>query len=287
MTKERLLGAHMSIAGGVEQAIYKGASINCTAIQIFTASNRQWSSKEFDSLSVEKFKKAQEETNLTHVISHASYLINLGSESSEIVKKSIVALYQELIRCKQLDIKYLVLHPGAGIKDLQKSIKQIAEGISKVLSNFDGSTMILLETMAGQGTSVGNTFEQLALLRSLVEEKKRIGVCFDTCHAWAAGYDFSSPESYHELWKQFDKIIGLEYLKACHINDSLKPRGSKVDRHADIGKGTMGLSTFELIMNDKNLFYLPKILETPSHELSQYAHNLSILRSLELPSKHK
>ncbi|MBA3954235.1 deoxyribonuclease IV [Candidatus Dependentiae bacterium] len=275
-----LLGSHMSIAGGVEQALYRGAALGCTAIQLFTSSNRQWNTKEFSPESVANFKQAKKETGITTIIAHASYLINLGSVSTEIVQKSAQALYYELLRCNQLGIQYLVLHPGSGTLPATECLKQIARELSQVLGEDTTNVMILLENTAGQGTSVGYNFEQLAYLRQSITRPERIGICFDTCHAFAAGYDFTTPQAYTALWDAFDKIIGLEHLKAMHINDSKKGLNSHVDRHEDIGKGCLGLEPFRLIMNDKRFFDIPKILETPKDSPDEDEMNLTVLKSL-------
>jgi deoxyribonuclease IV len=277
-----LLGAHMSIAGGIEQALHRGAELGCTAIQLFTTSNRQWTFKEFDDTTAALFKKTQHEAGIIYVVSHASYLINVGSASAQTVQKSIKGLDQELKRCQQLNIPYVVLHPGSGsgLKSTQDCIKHIADSLNEVFHNYKGPTMLLLELMAGQGNSVGDTFEQLALLRMLIEHKNRTGICFDTCHAWAAGYDFSNSQSYDKMWQAFDTIIGIEHLKVIHMNDSVKPLGSHVDRHADIGKGTLGLEPFRLLMNDERFFSIPKILETPKDIPGEDAANIAILKSL-------
>lgn len=280
-TTKLLLGAHVSIAGGVQNALYKAHSIGCTALQIFTQSNRQWSFKVFTQEEVDAFNLAKQETGITHIVTHASYLINLCSNSEETRKKSILALKSELARCSQLGIASLVLHPGSGTPKSQ-ALQLIADGINEAF-NEHNKTQILLELMAGQGSSVGSSFEDLATIRNLVDKKELIGICFDTCHAWAAGYVFNTPDTYAALWKSFEQIIGLKHLKAFHINDSAKTLGCCVDRHAAIGEGTMGLEPFKLIMNDKVFSHIPKIIETPKEkdqELEDDLINLQTLRSL-------
>jgi deoxyribonuclease IV len=279
--KKLLLGAHMSIAGGAQKALYQGASIGCTAIQIFTDSNRRWGTKEFSETDIELFRKAQQETGINDVIAHASYLINLGSVSKQIQEKAIKALSRELTNCEKLGIKYLVLHPGAGLTPAQACLEQVVANIDKVLKLYTGPVMILFENTAGQGTSIGHTFEQLAFLRESVHDKKRIGICFDTCHAWAAGYDFSTPEGYKKVWHEFDKTIGIAHLKAMHMNNSAKKLDSHVDRHAHIDKGLIPLEAFSLLMNDPHFFGVAKILETPKTDgLAGYAKDLEILKNL-------
>ncbi len=277
---QTILGAHVSIAGGIEQALYRAAALGCNVMQIFTHNNRQWANKLYSQESIRAFKAAQEQTHIYHVIAHASYLINLGSTSAETVAKSLKALEIELTQCDQLGIPYLVLHPGSGLPDATLCMDQIASRLNMLFKKYTGATHILLELMAGQGTSVGYTFEQLAYIRSEVHEKQRIGICFDTCHAWAAGYDFSHEILYNKMWQHFDTTIGLDNLKALHINDSRTPRGSHVDRHEDIGKGTMGLNTFRLIMNDPRLTSLVKVIETPKETPEEDKINLDTLKSL-------
>lgn len=282
MTKKHslLLGAHMSIAGEISLAIDRGESIGCTAIQIFTKSNRQWHAKTITSDQAASFKKAYQDSSIQSVIVHAAYLINIGSPDQETEKKSIHALEIEINRCTDLGIPYIVLHPGSHSNtDEESCLARISANIDKLLSTTSDCT-ILLETMAGQGSSVGHTFEQLAQIIKHSEHKRRIGVCFDTCHAFAAGYDFRTEKTYNLMWEQFDKIIGINKLKAMHINDSQKDLGSRVDRHADIGKGKIGLKAFELLLNDSRFFDIPKVLETPRDDLADYKRNLETLMDL-------
>ena len=258
----------------------RGAALGCTAIQIFTSSNRQWNNKEFSPESIRAFKQAQIETHITTVIAHASYLINLGSLSPEIVQKSAQALHYELIRCNQLGIRYLVLHPGSGAMPEEECLNQIATTLSHILKDDTTNVTILLENTAGQGNSIGYSFEHLAYLRKSIAYPKRIGICFDTCHAYAAGYDFSTPQNYTALWDTFDALIGLEHLRALHLNDSKKGLNSHVDRHEDIGKGHLGLESFRLIMNDKRFVDIAKILETPKESPEEDKINLAVLKDL-------
>ncbi len=279
-----LLGAHMSVAGGYTKAIERGESIHCSTIQIFTKSNRQWHAKPITSDEATEFKAALQKSTIQSVIVHASYLINLGSADPETRKKSVEGLINELNRCHQLGLTYLVLHPGSG-GDLpvEECLKLVAHNINTALEQAIGNTVILLETMAGQGSTICYNFEQLAHIINACNYKNRIGVCADTCHLFAAGYDLANPESYHAIWKDFDKQIGLEQLKAIHINDSKKPLGSRVDRHEEIGKGLIGLEAFSLLFNDPKFFNVPKILETPNDDLSCYAHNMDVIKGLLKP----
>lgn len=276
-----LLGAHMSTAGGYEQALVRGESIGCTAIQLFTKSNRMWQGKKTEQKSIDLFKETVKKTGINHLLSHASYLINIGSNNSIIYNKSVEALLDELERCHALGIHYLVLHPGSrGTDNESTTLERIAITLDDVLQRFTGSTMVLLENMAGQGSAVCYSLEQLAFVRELSTEKKRVGICIDTCHAFAAGYDLRTTSSYQSFWEKFDALIGLDHLKAIHVNDSKKDLGSRVDRHEDIGKGLLGLEPFRLLFNDPNLFDVPKILETPRAELADYERNMAIIRDL-------
>ena len=269
----------MSIAGGIQNAYFSGASINCTAIQYFTHSNRQWAIKPLSEEVVTATKKARKETDILHDMVHASYLINVASETPETRTKSYNMLGMELKHCARLGVKHLVLHPGSR-PNAQEGIEMISTALNKVFEEHDVPVMILLENTAGQGSQVGHSFEQLAAIRKGVTNKKRVGFCIDTCHLWAAGYDFATPKDYEQVWQEFEKTLGLSHLKALHINDSKQPLGSHVDRHANIGEGTIGLEAFRLIMNDDRFTNVPKILETPGKELEQYAENMKILEGL-------
>lgn len=279
MKKKSLLGAHMSIAGGIDQAFYRGAEIDCTAIQIFTHSNRQWAIKDISAATQEAAKEAQLKTGITQVMVHSSYLINLGSTSAEVVEKSVKTLKKELAQCDALGCSYLVLHPGSGENE-RNTIQQIGSLLNDILADESIKITLLLETMAGQGNTVAYQFEQLAAIKDLIKNKKKVGFCADTCHLWAAGYDFSTEKSYEKMWDDWDSILGLSDLKAFHLNDSKQQRGSRVDRHADIGKGTIGLEAFKLLMNDQRFISIPKILETPQDSLEDYARNLTVLKNL-------
>ena len=259
--KESLLGAHMSISNGLDNAIIAGQSIGCTAIQIFLHSNRQWHMKDLTQEKIISFIQAKKASTIQAVVVHASYLLNLGSPHAEIRKKSIITLIKELEQCSQLEISALIMHPGSSVNTtLESCVKYIAEGINIALENVQGPTKLLLENTAGQGDALGSTFEELASIKSAIHKKNHIGFCFDTCHAFAAGYDLRTPESYKETFKQFDTILGLKHLYAFHMNDSKKPLGSHIDRHEDIGKGEIGPRGFELILNDARFTHIPKIL---------------------------
>jgi len=279
--KKVLLGAHMPTSGGFYRAAIFGKEVGCSAIQIFTKSNRQWHASIITNEDSETFSKAIKDNNIAYVVAHASYLINLAGPELATQKKSVQALEIELSRCAQLKITDLVLHPGAK-KDLpeEMALKQVAQNINLALKSSPKTTRILLETMAGQGSTIGNNFEQLATILSHVHDQDRIGICVDTCHIFAAGYDFSTTEKYHQLWHDFNKIIGLNKLGLVHLNDSKKELNSRVDRHDAIGSGKIGQKAFELIMNDEKLINIPKILETPKEDLAMDQKNLKYLVAL-------
>ncbi len=276
-----LLGAHISIAGGMQNIFDRAESIGCTALQFFTKSNRQWKAKKLASEDVETFKQAKNNSSIKHTMVHASYLINLGSPNEQTQEKSKDALIVELDRCNTLEVPYLILHPGSHLKtDKQECLERIAQSLNEIFEKYPGKTSILLETMAGQGSSVCHQFEDLAFLLSKIKNKKRVGICFDTCHVFAAGYDFSTKENYKKMWQEFDEIVGIKNIKAFHINDSKKDCGSKVDRHENIGKGKMSLNSFKLLFNDPQFFSVPKVLETPDGTLEEYAKNIEVIKKL-------
>lgn len=277
-----LVGSHISVAGGHDLAIERGESIGCSAMQIFTKSNRMWFDKKITDEQAERFIQAAKKSTIQSIIVHAGYLINLGSKDQTTAEKSAKALLDEVHRCEQLGLKILVLHPGSHVgAGEEKAIEQIAHNLDFVIEQSTGDVIIALETMAGQGSNVGYTFEQLAQIRALSKHKKNLGVCLDTCHIFCAGYDITTTKSYDYTIKKFDEIIGLEHLKAIHLNDSHKPCGSRLDRHAPLGEGTIPLETFSLIMNDKRLRNIPKVLETPSDpEMHLWAKEIKLLKSM-------
>lgn len=280
-----LIGAHLSIAGGLNKAIERADSIGCRALQIFTHSNRQWSMKPLGSQEIENFKAAKKSSGIKSYMVHASYLINLATNDLEVRRKSVEGLIQEIERCNQLDIPYLVVHPGARLQNsLEDSLILVSQGLDKALEVSGGSTMILVENMAGQGSVIGRSLEELLTIRTLSHHKRRIGFCIDTCHLFASGFAINTQDGYEKFLHDFDTLIGLEHLKAVHLNDSKSKLGSSVDRHDHIGAGQIGLKTFEWIMNDERLIDIPKVLETPKGEdtdvLAEDRKNLAILRSL-------
>lgn len=279
--KKLLLGAHISTTGGFDKAIHRGESIGCTTIQIFTKNNRQWFAKPIISSEMEVFKNAQKNSIIKTVVAHAAYLINIGASDEVIKNKSLQALKQELERCEQLAIPFLILHPGSsGSMDEYECLDQIALNLDQVISQVPGTSMILLETMAGQGTNLCYTFEQIAHIINRSQFRNRLGVCLDTCHVFAAGYDLRTEETYNRLWEKFDSIIGLEKLKIIHINDSKKELGSRVDRHEHIAQGQLGAEPFKLLFNDPRFFDIPKILETPKEDLIEDLRNMQVICTL-------
>lgn len=284
MTKKNtplLIGAHMSTVGGFEKAIERGASIGCTTVQIFTKSNRQWRAKAISDEEAATFKSTAIKLHIAVIVAHATYLINIGSPDAATRNKSIQAVIDELHRCEKLGITYLVLHPGSHLStNEEECLISIADSINTILEKAPGNTTLLIENMAGQGSIVCYTFEQIKYVLDRCNIPARIGVCFDTAHAFAAGYDFRDRKSYDALWKQFDTIIGLSRLKVIHLNDSKKELGSRVDRHEDIGRGLIGLDGFKLLINDHRLALIPKILETPKESLEDDLRNIETIKSL-------
>jgi len=278
--KKILIGAHLSISGGLEKSAERAASIGCTTMQIFTKNNKAWFGKTIDEEEAKLFRKAVKSAGLSKIMAHCSYLINLASAKREVEQKSVAALKHELHRCEQLGIPYLVLHPGSHLgAGVEKGIKKVVKNLATVLKTASGKTTILLETMSGQGTNIGATFEEIKEIYKNCEYKKLLGVCLDTCHIFAAGYDISTPEEYEKTIKKFQRIIGLSRLKAIHINDSKTECGSKKDRHENIGKGEIPIEAFKLIMQDKRLSKIPKILETPSADgMTEYKREVRRLK---------
>ena len=263
--KEPLIGAHMSVAGGLENALYDGAKIGCTTVQIFTSNQRQWKSRELTDEKIDPWLKALDETGISEVMSHDSYLINLGAPNEENLEKSRNAFRAEITRCRQLKITYLNFHPGAALKeDRQLCLDRICDSLLMMEELLpDDSTRLLLETTAGQGSTVGCAFEELGYIVEKVHKKIPIGVCIDTCHIFAAGYDCRTPEAWDATLKDFDKHVGLQHLYAFHLNDSMKGLASRVDRHRPLGEGEIGMECFKFLMTDKRTCDLPKYLETP------------------------
>jgi len=275
----------MSISEGLYKAFLRGKEVGCTTIQIFTKNSNQWKAKDLTEEEISKFKETQKETGISPVVAHDSYLINLGSFEKDLLEKSREAFLTELKRCKQLGIPYLVMHPGShlGVGELE-GLKQIAESLNWAVEKTRGDqTLILLENTAGQGTNLGYRFEHLAEILDRVEEKSRFGVCLDTCHTLAAGYDIRTEEGYHKTLEAFDRMVGLTQIKVIHMNDSKKGLGCRVDRHEHLGEGCLGLEAFGYFLRDERFKGVPKILETPKdkkNEAESDRKNLNRLRQL-------
>jgi len=261
-----LLGAHISIAGGHHNALLAGREIGATTIQIFTAQQKTWDTKDVPEEEASLFRQTLKETGLSHIMSHDSYLINLGSPRSDVREKSILAFRKEIQRCLTLGISYLNFHPGAALDSpVEACLDATANALLSMTDCFDkhNHLQLLLETMAGQGSIIGASFEQLAYIIEKVKDTIPIGVCMDTCHTFAAGHDLRTKEDLEETLKKFDAIIGLNYLRAMHLNDSVYGLGAHKDRHAPIGEGMIGKEGFSAIMKHPRLATLPKYLETP------------------------
>ncbi len=277
------LGAHMSIAGGVDRAIQRGHSIGCETIQIFTKSSNQWRAAPLADEVLERFHANQRETGIGPVIGHDAYLINLASPKAELWRKSVEAFIVEMERAQRMGLPYLVTHPGSHTGSGEEAgVRRVAQAIDEIHARTSHvETMILLEVTAGQGTGLGSSFEQLAEMIALTRHPERLGVCFDTAHAFAAGYDLRTPEAYEATLEAFDRILGLGRLRVFHLNDSKRDLGSRVDRHEHIGKGFLGLEPFRLLLNDPRFADRPMILETPKGpDMAEDVENLRVLRSL-------
>ena len=266
----KYIGAHVSAAGGVENAPLNAHKIGAKAFAFFTKNQRQWKSAPLTTKSIELFKQRCEELGFKpdNILPHDSYLINLGHPEEEALTKSRDAFLDEMQRCEQLGINRLNFHPGSHLSkiSIDDCLDRIAESINITLNLTKGVTAVI-ENTAGQGTNLGHTFEQLAHIIDKVEDKLRVGVCIDTAHTLAAGYEIRTKESFTETFGAFDKIVGFKYLKGMHINDSKKELGTRVDRHDSIGKGVMGMTLFEMIVKDPRFDDMPLILETPLEEL--------------------
>lgn len=284
-TKKFLLGGHISIAGGLHEALVRGESIHCTAIQMFTRSNRQWGAKKITLQEQELFAVTWKQTKIEAVVVHLPYLLNLASPEAKTRHASVNIIKQELARCAALGVDSMVLHPGSHVGAGEVvGIDHIITGINEALADDAGNTKILLENMAGQGTNIGYDFAHLGHIIKGVEHKRRVGVCFDTCHAFAAGYDIRTPKAYEAVWQEFDQAVGIGHIKVIHLNDSKKELCSRVDRHEEIGDGKIGLHGFKLLMNDERFFAVPKILETPEGTLESYVKNMDLLKGLLTPA---
>lgn len=278
-----LLGAHMSIAGGHALAIDRATSFQMTACQIFTKNANQWNAKPIDPAAAEGFQTRLAESDIAFVVAHDSYLINLGTPDDALWEKSKNAFADELNRCDQLGVRCLVTHPGAHMgTGVDAGIARVAAALNALFDAApDQDVTVLLETTAGQGTTLGRTFEELAGILDKVENTARVAVCFDTCHAFAAGYDLRDAETYSATMQAFDDTIGLDRLRVFHLNDSKKGLGARVDRHAHIGEGELGAEAFRLLLTDPRFSDHPGILETPKDDDEEGdRRNMTTLRTL-------
>ncbi|MBR9980497.1 MAG: deoxyribonuclease IV [Desulfatitalea sp.] len=277
----KYVGAHVSIGGGVENAPLNARAIGATAFAMFTKNQRQWHAKPLEARSIEAFQRNCREAGYDprYILPHDSYLINLGHPEKEGLEKSRAAFLDEIQRCEQLGLRLLNFHPGSHLGKISesRSMTLIAESINIALDRTRMVTAVI-ENTAGQGTNVGHRFEHLAEIIDQVEDKSRVGVCLDSCHAYASGYDIKSEQGYLAAMDQFDRVVGFAYLKGMHLNDAKKDTGSRVDRHASLGQGTMGLDPFRWLMRDRRLDNIPLILETPDETL--WAEEIALLKRL-------
>lgn len=277
----KYFGAHVSAAGGVENAPENAKKIGATAFALFTKNQKQWVAPSLTEKSINLFKERCEEYGFLpeNILPHDSYLINLGSPDPEGLDKSRNAFINEMQRCEQLGLKKLNFHPGAHLNKISVDdcVSVIATSINIALEKTNG-VIAVIENTAGQGSAIGHTFEHLAQIIDLVEDKTRVGVCIDTAHTLAAGYEIRNKADFNETFKKFDEIVGIKYLQGMHLNDSKKELGTRVDRHDSLGKGVMGLDTFSFIVNDNRFDNIPLILETPDDSI--WADEIKLLKSL-------
>jgi deoxyribonuclease-4 len=278
----KFLGAHVSAGGGVENAPINANEIGANAFALFTKNQRQWNSPPLTVKSISAFKDNCEKFSFLPemILPHDSYLINLGHPEEEPLAKSREAFLDEMQRCEQLGLKMLNFHPGSHLQktEVSRCLATISESINIVLDKTKGVTAVI-ENTAGQGSNLGYIFEQIAEIISRVEDKSRVGVCLDTCHTFTAGYDLRAKESYDHTWNKFGEVIGFNYLRGIHLNDSKKELGSRVDRHDSVGKGLIGIELFKILMKDDRFNHIPIILETPDDTL--WAEEILLLRSFE------
>lgn len=282
--RSTLLGAHLSIAGGLSKAVHQARALACTALQVFTKNANTWRERVLSVVDITDFKAAVKKTGIVHTAAHTSYLINLASPDSGKRSKSIRALKEEIRRASQLGIPYVVMHPGAHMgRGTMAGIQSLTDGINQVFEAIPENTVrLLLETTAGQGTCLGHRFEQIAEMLQAVACQDRIGVCIDTAHIYAAGYDIRNQTSFNNTIAEFEAVIGLHHLHMIHLNDSKKGLGSRVDRHEHIGKGTIGIECFKMMMNDPRFKFVLKIIETPKKGSGDNCDKQNLKRLLSL-----
>ena len=276
----KYIGAHVSASGGVENAIKNAQEIGATAFALFTKNQRQWLAPALSSKQIETFKRAMAEAGYaaSQVLPHDSYLINLGHPDKEGLEKSRESFFEEMHRCELLGLDRLNFHPGSHLKriSIEESLERIAESINMALERTSGVTAVI-ENTAGQGSNLGYAFWHLAYIIERVEDKSRVGVCLDTCHSFAAGYDLSTEEGCERVFAEFDREVGFSYLRGMHLNDAMKPLGSRVDRHSPMGEGYLGITPFRYIARDARFDDIPLILETPDE--SRWAEEIAMLKS--------
>lgn len=278
----KYVGAHVSVSGGVENAPIEAQAIGAKSFALFTGSSARWVSKAVTAKQAETFRRRCEDAGYEarHILPHDNFLINLGSPDEEKLLKSRRSFLDEMRRCETLGLTMLNFHPGSHLGTIpeEQCLDLIAESINITLSQTKGVAAII-ENTAGQGSNLGFTFAQIAHIIGKVDDKERVGVCIDTCHAYSAGYDLRSEEGYNRTWQEFDETVGKEYLRALHLNDDKRELGSRIDRHESIGKGTLGIEFFRRLMNDPRFDDMPLILETPDDTL--WPEEIALLYSLE------
>jgi len=275
-----LIGAHTSIQGGVHKALLQGEEIGATTIQLFTTNQRQWRAKPIPEAEIALFKQTQEETGLKSLMSHGSYLVNLGSPNSETYSKSLKTFREEIVRCQALGLTYLNFHPGAALDSPREAcLEKIVHSLLSVQDLLaKGNLRLLIETTAGQGSTVGADLAEIGYLIQHTAGKIPVGVCIDTCHIFAAGYDIRTPKGWQSTLDTFNTTVGIKHLYALHLNDSMKPLASKRDRHAPLGKGEIGIESFKYLMKDSRTAKLPKYLETPGGHLA-WKKEIALIKS--------
>ncbi len=278
----KYFGAHVSASGGVENAVKNAVDIGATAFALFTKNQRQWLAPALTATQIDTFKRAMSDAGFTasQVLPHDSYLINLGHPDAEALAKSRDSFFEEMRRCELLGLDRLNFHPGSHLKAISEeaSLELIAESINMALERTQGVTAVI-ENTAGQGSNLGYKFEHLAYIIDRVEDKSRVGVCIDTCHSFAAGYDLRTREACERSFAEFDRIVGFKYLRGMHLNDAMRPLGSRVDRHSPLGAGEIGLECFRYIASDSRFDNIPLILETPDESL--WSKEIAMLRDMQ------
>jgi deoxyribonuclease-4 len=279
-----LLGAHMSIAGGVDLAPLRGRQVDCRTIQLFTKSSNQWRARPLPPEEIDRFRANLQVAAIAPAVAHGAYLINLASTDPALHQRSMAACLEEIERAEALSIPYLVMHPGAHMGAGEEAgLRRVSTSLQELLKQTKGyRVQVVLETTAGQGSSLGHRFEQIAQLLDQIGIPERTGVCLDTCHIFAAGYDIRTPEGYDAILRRFDQVVGIASLRVMHINDCKKELGCRVDRHEHIGKGTIGLEAFRCLIADSRLCGIPMIIETPKDDdfVTADRRNLETLRGL-------